>query len=75
MRKRFQLILGLSDERGATAIIIGLLMVVFIGVAAVAIDVGYAMATRNELQNIADGSALAATGSFNGRMISVLPEG
>ncbi len=62
MRKRLQLILGLSDERGATAIIIGLLMVVFIGIAAVAIDIGYAMATRNELQNIADGSALAATG-------------
>jgi len=52
----------LKDERGATAIIIGLLMVVFIGIAAVVVDIGYAMATRNELQNIADGSALAATG-------------
>jgi len=62
MRKRLQLILGLSDERGATAIIIGILMVVFISLAAVAIDIGYAMVTRNELQNIADGSALAATG-------------
>jgi hypothetical protein len=62
MRKRLQLILGLSDERGATAIIIGLLMVVFIGIAAVVVDIGYAMATKNELQNISDGAALAATG-------------
>ncbi len=62
MRKRLQLILGLSDERGATAIIIALLMVVFIGIAAVVIDIGYAMATKNELHNIADGAALAATG-------------
>lgn len=62
MRKRLQLISGLSDERGVTAIIIGLLMVVFIGVAAVVVDIGYAMATKNELHNIADGAALAATG-------------
>ncbi len=62
MKKRLQLILGLSDERGATAIIVGLLMVVFIGIAAVAVDIGYAMVTRNELQNISDGAALAATG-------------
>ena len=62
MKKRLQLVLGLSDERGAIAIIIGLLMVVFIGIAAVAVDIGYAMVTRNELQNISDGAALAATG-------------
>jgi hypothetical protein len=64
MRKRLQLILGLSDERGATAIIIGLLMVVFMGIAAMAVDIGYAMVTRNELQNISDGAALAATGQL-----------
>ena len=62
MKKRLQLISGLSDERGVTAIIVGLLMVVFIGIAAVVVDIGYAMATKNELQNIADGAALAATG-------------
>jgi len=62
MRKRLQLNLGLSDERGVTAIIVGILMVVFIGIAAVVIDIGYAMVTRNELQNISDGAALAATG-------------
>ncbi len=48
-------------ERGATAIIVGIMMVVLIGLAALAIDVGYAMVTRNELQNVADGAALAAT--------------
>ncbi len=62
MRKRLQLNLDLSDERGVTAIIIGLLMVVFIGIAAVVVDIGYAMVTKNELHNIADGAALAATG-------------
>lgn len=62
MKKRLQLNLDLSDERGVTAIIIGILMVVFIGIAAVVVDIGYAMATKNELHNIADGAALAATG-------------
>jgi hypothetical protein len=62
MRKRLQLMLGLSDERGATAIIVGIMLPILFGVASLAIDVGYSMATRNELQNIADGAALAATG-------------
>ena len=59
VKKRIQLILGLKDERGATAIIVGILMVVFISLAALAVDIGYAMVTRNQLQNIADGAALA----------------
>ncbi len=50
-----------KDEQGATAIIVGIMMVVFISLAALTVDVGYSMVTRNELQNIADGAALAST--------------
>jgi hypothetical protein len=35
-------------------------MVVLVGFAALAIDIGYLMVTRNELQNVADAAALAA---------------
>ncbi len=66
VKKRIQLILGLKDERGATAIIVGILMIVFISLAALAVDIGYAMVTRNQLQNIADGAALAGASELGG---------
>lgn len=47
-------------ERGATAVLVALLLVVLLGIAALSIDLGYLFTTRNELQNIADGAALAA---------------
>ncbi len=47
------------DERGAVAIFVALTLPVFIGIAALAVDVGYMMVAKNELQNIADGAALA----------------
>jgi Flp pilus assembly protein TadG len=50
----------IKNQKGATIILVALLMLALIGFAALAIDVGYYMVTRNELQNIADGSALAA---------------
>ena len=66
VKKRIQLILGLKDERGATAIIVGILMIVFISLAALAIDIGYSMVSRNQLQNIADGAALAGASELGG---------
>ena len=36
-------------------------MAMFIGFTALAVDIGYVMVTRNELQNVADASALAGT--------------
>ena len=51
----------LKDQRGVSAVIIALLLVVLLGMAALAIDLGYLYVTRNELQNVADASALAAT--------------
>jgi Flp pilus assembly protein TadG len=51
----------LKDQSGATAILFAITLPVLIGFVALAVDVGYVMTTRNELQNVADGSALAAT--------------
>ena len=50
-----------DSERGAVAVIVAILLIVFIGFAALAVDVGYMMTARNELQNAADAAALAAT--------------
>ena len=50
----------LRDQRGASAVLIALLLVVLLGIAALAIDLGYLYVTRYELQNVADSAALAA---------------
>jgi len=49
----------LADRRGATVIMVALLLLVFIGFAAVAIDIGHLFIVRNELQNAADAGCLA----------------
>jgi Flp pilus assembly protein TadG len=49
----------LRDQQGAYAIIIGLLLIVFLGFLALAIDMGYLWVAQNELQNAADAGALA----------------
>ncbi|MGQ3684161.1 MAG: TadG family pilus assembly protein [Candidatus Loosdrechtia sp.] len=59
MRTRIRLIAGLQDERGVVLIIISLTMVIFIGLAAFAIDIGHIAVVRNELRNAADAGALA----------------
>lgn len=48
-----------NDERGASAILIGVLMVPLLGAAALAIDVGALYYERSQLQNAADSAALA----------------
>lgn len=50
----------LMNQAGATAVLIAMLGTVLAGFTALAIDIGYLMLTRNELQNVADASALAA---------------
>ena len=52
------------SQRGATAVLVALIMVVLLGIVALAVDVGYVMVTRNDLQNIADAGALAGTGEL-----------
>ncbi len=49
-----------GDQSGVVMIWVALAMIALIGFAALAIDVGYLMAGRNEAQNAADASALAA---------------
>ena len=50
---------NLKDQTGAVAIMVALLLIVFIGFAALAIDLGHLYVVRNELQNGADAGALA----------------
>ena len=56
-----RLIPTMKDQAGAVAVTVAILLVLLVGFAALAIDVGYLMVTRNELQNVADAAALAAT--------------
>ncbi len=49
-----------NEQQGAVAVTVAILLVVLVGFAALSIDVGYLMVTRNELQNVADAAALAA---------------
>jgi hypothetical protein len=51
---------GFQNQKGVTIVLVALLLVALLGFAALAIDIGYYMVARNELQNIADGAALAA---------------
>jgi len=48
-----------KEERGVTLIMVALLILIFIGVAALAIDIGHLFVVRNELQNAADAGCLA----------------
>ena len=57
--KKFTLLSKHTDERGAVAIIVGLVIVLLIGFAALAIDLGHLYVVRNEIQNAADAGALA----------------
>jgi hypothetical protein len=49
----------LGNSRGGVLVLVAMLLVVFISIAALAIDIGQLSTTRNELQNVADAAALA----------------
>ena len=51
-----------KDQRGVTAIVVAIALVMLIGFVALGVDIGYVVATKNELQNVSDSAALAATG-------------
>jgi Flp pilus assembly protein TadG len=61
MTSKLRLLLHLKNQRGVSAILVAIVLFVLLGFAALAIDLGYLFATRNELQNTADAAALAAT--------------
>ena len=56
----FKLLEKVKNQAGATAVIIAIVLPMLIGFGALAVDVGYMCVTKNELQNVADASALAA---------------
>ncbi|MCE5264195.1 MAG: pilus assembly protein TadG-related protein, partial [Deltaproteobacteria bacterium] len=71
-------ITGRRRQSGAAAILVAFLMIVFLGIAALALDIGYLYVVRTELQNAADASALAGAGrlyprSITGAVVSVVP--
>jgi hypothetical protein len=47
------------SQRGVVLVLVALLLVVLIGFVSLAVDVGYLLVKRNELQNAADAAALA----------------
>lgn len=49
----------LDNQHGVTIVLVAILMVVFLGVAALAVDLSTLYVVRNELQNAADAGALA----------------
>ncbi|MBW2572719.1 MAG: hypothetical protein JRE61_10305 [Deltaproteobacteria bacterium] len=76
MKIHHQFIHRLNDQKGVSAVIVAIVLPVLIGCAALAIDIGYLYATKNELQNIADAAALAGANEignqwFNGETLNV----
>ncbi len=52
------------QQRGAVAIMAAPLMIMMVGITALAVDIGRIMVVRNELQNAADAAALAGAARF-----------
>ncbi len=59
MKKDSRLLTSRDNQRGATAVMVALVIVLLIMFAALAIDIGHLSVVRNELQNAADAGALA----------------
>lgn len=53
-----------TDQRGAIAVFVAVGLAVFIGIAALAVDMGMLMTARSEAQRTADGAALAGAASL-----------
>ncbi len=48
-----------TDQSGGVLVLIGILLIVIIGMTAMALDIGHLMVVRNELRNASDAGALA----------------
>lgn len=55
-----RLMRGQDNERGATGVLVAVMMLVLIGAGAIAVDVGQIYGERAQLQNAADAGAMAA---------------
>ena len=63
-----------KDTRGAVAVTVAIMLVVLLSFGALALDISNAMIARNELQNVADASALAGARQL-GVIYAALPQG
>jgi hypothetical protein len=61
MKSYFKIFEKVKNQAGVSAVIIAIVLPLLIGITALGIDVGYMYVNRNELQNVADAAALAAT--------------
>jgi putative Flp pilus-assembly TadE/G-like protein len=64
----------MQDTRGAVAVTVAIMLVVLLSFGALALDISNAMIARNELQNVADASALAGARQL-GVIYAALPTG
>lgn len=60
----------LRDDKGATAVIVAVSLVMLLSMGALTIDIGHSLVARNELQNASDAAALAGV-----RQIGLIYEG
>jgi len=60
-----------SSERGAVAVIVGILLSVLIGFLAMVMNIGHSRMVRGQLQNAVDAGALAASYQLNGMATGV----
>ncbi|MCA9262004.1 MAG: hypothetical protein KDA61_22455, partial [Planctomycetales bacterium] len=58
----------LSDRRGAIVVLAAVMSVVLLGVVAFAVDVGYVLSSKQELQRTADAAAMAACWNYGAKL-------
>ncbi len=63
-RRSQSIFLRRGPRRGAVVVLAALLMVILLGMVAFAVDLGYIMVARTQLQTATDSAALAAAGSL-----------
>ena len=51
-RSKPSFFISTNGEQGISIVLVAVFLVLFIGIAALAVDVGFYMTTKNELQNI-----------------------
>lgn len=61
-------------EKGAVLVMVAISMVALIGFVALAVDIGHLLVTRNEVQNVADASALAGARALGAIYQGLPPE-
>ena len=61
MKFSFKLLEKVKNQAGASAVIVAIVLPMLIAFGALGVDVGYMCVAKNELQNVADAAALAAT--------------